>query len=218
MSGADGLPLGGEVRFEADGPWFTECASGRRYPVLGEGAFVDLERVYRETGETAGAPIYVTFDGAIVTGPESGGAGRGPSVIVHRFIHAWPHQQCQRALADAALTNTYWRIVRIGDLPVRADWDRREPHLILRGEGPVGRYVATLGCNPLAGDYALGWGLVHLRPAPSVAADCPQPLAALERAFEEALTKARRWRIKASTLELFDAARTPLALFEAVYF
>lgn len=215
MSVADGLPFGGEVRFEADTLWFTECESGLRYALAGEAAFADLERVYRDTVAAPGAPLYLTFDGAIVTGDP---AGRGPSLVVHRFIHAWPHQRCERALADAELTNTYWRIVRIGDAPVRADWSRREPHLILQGQGPAGPYVATLGCNPLVGDYARDAELIRLRPAPSVPADCPSPLAALEPALEQALSEARRWRIKASTLELFDAAGRPVALFEAVYF
>lgn len=218
MSVADGLPFGGEVRFEADALWFTDSASGLRYVLAGEAAFADLERTYRDTVDAPGAPLYLTFDGAIVTGDQTGQAGRGPSLVVHRFIHAWPHQGCERALADAELTHTYWRIVRIGGAPVRADWGRREPHLILRGEGPAGHYVATLGCNPLVGDYALDAQLIRLRPAASVPADCPSPLAPLEPALEQALTEARRWRIKASTLELFDSAGRPVALFEAVYF
>jgi copper homeostasis protein (lipoprotein) len=211
------LTLGGEMTYMADAASFTECMTGRRYPIAMEGDFVKLERAYVAAVAAPGAKLYVSFDGSIIDRPKMEGEGVERTVVVNRFINVWPGEQCERARAHASLSNTYWRIVRLGGDAVRAAEGHREPHLVLR-EGDGRRdYSATVGCNKLAGDYSVDAESISFRPAASTAAPCAPPLAAMERSLAAMLAKAESWRITASTMEFFDAAGQPVALFEAVY-
>jgi copper homeostasis protein (lipoprotein) len=211
------LTLGGEMTYMADAASFTECMTGRRYPIAFEGDFVKLERAYLAAASEPGARLYVTFDGSIVDRPRMEGAGTERTVVVSRYINVWPDQRCERAMAHASLSNTYWRVVRLGDAPVAATEGRREPHLVLREADGRSSYSATAGCNQLAGSYSVDGHGIHFSPAATTLLPCPPPLDALERTLGLTLAKAARWSITASTLELFDAAGQPIALFEAVY-
>jgi copper homeostasis protein (lipoprotein) len=215
---ADGRPtMGGEFTYMADAARFTECLTGKSYPVAMEADFIALERAYLAAAEGPGAPLYVTFGGAIVDRPRMEGEGAERTVVVTRFINVWPDQRCERARAHATLGNTYWRIVRLDGETVRAAPGRREPHLLLRnGDGRTG-YRATVGCNRLAGGYEVGDGSIRFTPAAATLLPCPPPLDGFERALVQALTRARGWRITANTLELFDEAGAPVALLEAIY-
>jgi copper homeostasis protein (lipoprotein) len=211
------LPLAGEMVYFADAARFTECLTGRNYPMAMEGAFPDAERAYLAARSAPAAPLYVTFEGAIVPRPKMEGDGLQPTIVVNRFIAAWPNERCERAMADASLVNTYWRIVRLAGDPVRAAEGRREPHLILRGDGRQQTYTATIGCNGLAGSYALEGELIGIAPAAATRITCPSPLDALEAKLRNALEGTARWQILGKTLELFDAAGAQTMLLEAVY-
>jgi heat shock protein HslJ len=212
------LLLGGEMRYVADAPRFTECLTGRSYPMAKEGDYPDAERAYLAERVEPGAALYLTVEGSIAPRPKADGTGLEPGVVVRRFVGAWPGERCERAMADAALTNTYWRITRLGDAPVSAFEGRREPHLVLRSDGGRHTYVATAGCNRLVGAYAVDGELIAIAIPPATRTACPPPLDALERALTDTLERAARWQIRGNTLELADRFGNPLALFAAVHF
>ncbi|HXV26101.1 MAG TPA: YbaY family lipoprotein [Alphaproteobacteria bacterium] len=212
------LPLAGEMIYMADAARFTECPTGRSYPVAMEGDFIAMERSYLENTSAPGAPLYVTFEGSIVDRPKMDGDGQEPTVVVTRFINAWPNERCERARASASLENTYWRIVRLGEQEVGVAEGRREPHLLLRGGSDEKRFSATLGCNQMVGGYRLEESGISFTAVASTMMACPPPLDDLERQLGNTLAKAKQWRIIGNTLELIDEADRPVALFVAVYF
>jgi copper homeostasis protein (lipoprotein) len=212
------LFLGGRMTNLADAARFTECLTGRSYPIAQEADFPRLQELYRKGVEEPGAPLYVTFEGEIVDRPKMEGEGVARSVVVSRAINAWPNESCERSRADAALTNTYWRIASLGGEPVTAAAGRREPFLLLLdAEGKQG-YSASVGCNQLRGGVSIEGRSIRLSPGPTTLMACPPPLDALERALGDTLGKVRAWRIQGNTLELADGAGASLALLEAVYF
>jgi heat shock protein HslJ/uncharacterized lipoprotein NlpE involved in copper resistance len=212
------LRLGGEMTYLADAARFTECLTGRDYPVAQEGDFVAMQRAYLRDAERPGSRLYVTLDGSITDRPHMGGRGAERTVLVRRFIGAWPGQRCERARADASLVNTYWRIHSILGRPVTTTTGRREPHLLLRQVDGRRTYAATIGCNQLMGGYTVtGEGIVFSAAAATRMA-CPPPLDALEQSLAEMLVRAKRWQITGPTLELLDEAGTSTALLEAVHF
>lgn len=211
------LTLGGEMQYMADAAVLTECLTGRRYPMAMEADYLKAERAYLGAVKEPGAPLYVSLEGEVVQRPRMEGEGTEPTVVVRRFINVWPQQKCERARADASLTNTYWRIVRLGDEPVQAAPDRREPHLILKAGQESGRFSATVGCNQLLGGYEVEGEAIRMKPAAATLMACPEPLAETERKLSQALESARRWRINAATLEFYNDAGSPVALFEAVH-
>ena len=68
-------------------------------------------------------------------------------------------------MGEASLTNTYWKILRLGQTEVAAGEGQREPNLILREGDP--RFTATVGCNQILGGYALDGDRLGFAPGPT---------------------------------------------------
>jgi copper homeostasis protein (lipoprotein) len=210
------LPLRGMLTYVADEARFTECLTGRDYPLVrDEGDYEELEHAYLAAGAEAGGAIMASFDGGIVQWPEEEGGGTAPRVMVERFVGVWPGETCERATAEASLTNTYWKILRLGGSELSVGEGEREPNLILREGDP--RFTATVGCNQILGSYVLEGNRLSFEVGPTTVMACPEPLEAWERLLGEALGEAVGWRVDGQTLELLDAAGEPLALLQAVY-
>ncbi len=120
-------------------------------------------------------------------------------------------------MADASLTNTYWRIVRLLGNEVVVDDGQREPHMVLRNEDINPSCSATVGCNQIFGGYETKEDSIKFGPMMTTLMACPPPLDALEMDLIAALDRSARYHILAHTMELYDENGSPVALFEAVY-
>ncbi len=209
-------PMGGEMTYIADAARFTDCVSGQSHPIAMEADFVRMEQVYIQGVAEPGAPLYVTLEGMIADRPRMEGGGSEPSLVVNRFIHAWPNQNCERSRADAALHNTYWRFVSIAGQRIKVAEGQREPHLVIKSEGERQTWSATAGCNQMAGSYAQASVNIVFVPGPMTLMACLPPLDALEKRLIDALGRTKRWQIKGNTLEIMDDAGSQTALMEAV--
>jgi len=67
------------------------------------------------------------------------------------------------------------------------------------------------------GAYAVDGATLRFTAGATTRMACPTPIDTLERRLAEALARTAGWRIKANTLELFDAAGGSLGLLQAVY-
>ncbi len=211
------LPLRGMLTYVGDEARFTECLTGRDYPLVDDGDYAALEHAYLAAGAEVGGPIMASFDGAILREPPGGGSGAdaGPQVLVERFVGVWPGETCERTVDKATLTNTYWKILRLGDTEIAPGEGRREPNLILREGEP--RFTATVGCNQISGGYTITGDKLAFGAGAMTRMACPAPLDAWETQLAGVLHAAASWRIDGQTLELLDAGGAPLALFQAVY-
>jgi heat shock protein HslJ len=204
------------LTYVADEARFTECRTGRDYPLVrDEGDYEALEHAYLAAGAEAGGAIMASFDGGIVQSPADEGGETVPKVLVERFVGVWPEETCERPTGEASLTNTYWKILRLDGSKVSAAEGEHEPSLILREEDP--RFTATVGCNQVLGSYALDGDKLSFAPAPGTLVACPEPLDAWERQLGQTLEHTIAWRIDGQTLELLDVKGNPLALLQAVY-
>jgi uncharacterized lipoprotein YbaY/heat shock protein HslJ len=209
------LPLRGMLTFVGDAARFTECLTGRDYPLVHDGDYEALEHAYLAAGAEPDGPIMASFDGGIVQQPSPDGEGTRAEVLVERFVGVWPGETCERALGTSSLTNTYWKVLRLGEIEVAASEGRREPNLILREGDP--RFTATVGCNQVAGAYHLDEGRLSFETGASTLMACPPPLDDWEKQLARILTETDGWRIDGQSLELLDAAGKPLAMLQAVY-
>lgn len=211
----EGLFLGGMMRYMADAASFEECLTGKSYPISMEGAYIDLERAYLEDREGPGEPLYVHVEGSLVARPVMEGPPRR-SLVVDRFIKTRPGITCERQRANAALTNTYWRIDSLRGVAVERQPDTREPHIVLHErDGPS--YAATVGCNRLAGSFTHKGDSLTFGSGMATLMACPPPLDALERELSAVLAEVRRFRIAGETLVLLNGADDVVALLSAVY-
>ena len=213
-SGDDRI-INGMFVYMADAARLTECRTGDDYPVAMAGGYLRLEQSYLDARQAPGQALMVSFVGGIEARPRMDGDGTEPTVVVTRFINVWPGETCERNRADASLTNTYWRIVRLGGAAVDTVDGRREPHLLLRGDEP--RFSATVGCNQLAGGFTASGASLRFSPPLSTRMACPPPLDRSERDLAGVLTSTTIWHIAGQILELRDADGQPLALLQAVY-
>jgi uncharacterized lipoprotein YbaY/heat shock protein HslJ len=207
--------VGGAFRYFADAATFTLCRSGEELPVAQEGGYRELEAAYAAERPAPAAPLYVTIEGAIE--PRAGMEGPPrPTVVVRRFLAAWPGESCERNRSNASLADTYWRIAVFKGETLAALEGHREASLVLHTD-PERRAAATVGCNRMVGSYEAteGGGLSFGRFASTMMA-CPPPLDARERALTEVLAATREYGIEGSALVLYDERREPLAVLQSV--
>jgi copper homeostasis protein (lipoprotein) len=222
LAGAEGiapfdprLGLRGMVTYFADSVRFTECLTGRSYPVAAEGDVVALQEAVLAGRPAPDTAVLATIEGQIAPRPRMEGIGNETSVVVERFISVSPGETCERAMSEAPLTDTYWRILSLGQTGVSAGDGRREPYLALRSSD--GRYSATVGCNMLIGGFEQDGESLRFGLGASTMMACPPPLDGWERALADVLAVTARWRIIGQTLEFLDIDGAPVALFQAVY-
>lgn len=86
----------GLFTYMADAALFEDCVTGTRYPVAMEAGYLELEQVYLEQRTEPGAPLLVTFHGRIEPRPPMEGDGEIDTVVVKRFVAAFPGEDCDR--------------------------------------------------------------------------------------------------------------------------
>jgi heat shock protein HslJ len=136
----------------------------------------------------------------------------GPMLVADRFISVQPGKHCPELVVDWSLTNTYWRLTQLNGAPVVVPEHAREPHLVLHTA--ESRVAGSGGCNRLMGGYVLEGERLTFSKMASTMMACPEGMEQ-ERAFAEALGKARTWKLTGAQLELYDEADKVVARFEA---
>ena len=90
------LVMHGLYSYRADASLFTDCQSGRSYPVALEGDNVALERAYLAVQHAPGEALLVTLEGRIVERPPMEGSGTVATLLPVRFLAITPGAGCAR--------------------------------------------------------------------------------------------------------------------------
>ncbi len=88
------MPLRGMYTYFADAALLEECHTGRRFPVVIDGAHLELERAYLENRPGPGEPLLVTLEGRFELREPEPGAPAREHVRVVEFEEVWPGQSC----------------------------------------------------------------------------------------------------------------------------
>jgi putative lipoprotein len=113
----------------------------------------------------------------------------------------------------ATLENTYWKLAALGDEPVTAHPNQREPHLVLKPEQQ--RVSGSGGCNRFFSNYKLDGDKLSFGQVGSTMMACAVGMDT-EHSFLKMFPKVNSWRITGQQLELQDADHKTIATFEAV--
>ena len=108
------------------------------------------------------------------------------------------------------LEGTYWKAIELAGKPTPAQDPIREAHLQFQ----TGRVSGSDGCNRLTGSYQLDGDRVTFGQMAGTQMACLNPNGT-EAPFRDALKNASRLTVVGDRLELFDAAGTRLAAFQA---
>ena len=209
------MRLRGMVVHRADVASLDECLTGRRWPVLAEGAHLDLERAYLAQGE-GGRWMLATIEGRFVMHRPEPGLPPREAIVVERFDRLWPRETCAAdAPGTASLVNTRWRLVEIDGQPVTVAEGRREPWLQLSADGNRARGFG--GCNHLSGRFEQGSDGFMLKRLASTRTACPGVAGQQEARYVEALRTIASRRVAGDALKLSDAQGRVRLRFEALY-
>jgi len=211
----DTIRLRGMFSYLADAASFTECRTGRRFPVAQERDYLALERAYLGARRTPGEPMLVTLDGRLTTRPIGEGEALKDATVVERFDRIWPAETCARqAFSTASLTNTYWRPVEFTGTLLTVAADQREPHLMLVPAENKLRGFA--GCNQFLGRYDVEANSVRFTGVATTRKYCEGAMDQ-EQELLRALEATASHKIVGEALDLYDANRKLLARFESRY-
>ena len=211
-AGRSGAPRRGMFQYQADAALLTDCATARRLPVAMEADYLALERAYLAARPEPGAQVLITFEGRLAQRPAMEGDGTREYVVVEHFLGIWPGETCGNPGATEPLEDTYWKLTRLHDAPVKVFADQSEPHLVLRSA--TQQVAGSGGCNRFHGGYELDDDVLRFGPAGATMMSCPEGLDQ-EHAFLQALDGVRTWRIDGEHLEMFDEQGKLLLRFEA---
>jgi copper homeostasis protein (lipoprotein) len=207
------LVVRGMYRSVADVGTFTECLTRQRWPVAQLGANAALEREYLKVQREPDAELLVNVEGEVKQLPKAEG-GMQPTLVVQRFIGAWPGETCGARFATAELVNMYWKLTALNGKPVVAAANQREPGLTLQAAGMHRRATGSGGCNRFTGNYELNGNNLRIDTLAGTMMACPDGMD-IEKEYLETLPRTRTWKVVGQHLELFDEKGTTLARFEA---
>jgi len=205
--------LAGMFRYMADAPLFRDCRTNRVYPVAMEGAYIELERAYLNSGIEGGGELMVNLDGRFLERPAMEGDHNEINLIVDSFTAIYPEQSCEPTV-DEALLGTYWKLTEVNGRPVVTPEGQREAHMVL--EAAQSRVRGHAGCNNFFGGYVVDGQGLSFGALGSTMMACPAGMDT-ESAFLGALEAADRFEISGQTMTLLGKDAV-LARFEAVYF
>lgn len=116
-----------------------------------------------------------------------------------------------KATPDAALENTYWKLIAMGARPAQTQPGERDAYMLLLD----GRVSASSGCNKLMGSYTHpAPSELHIGPLASTRMACLPGVMEQEAALLAVYARATRYRVTGETLDLMDADKV-LARFAA---
>lgn len=207
------LKMRGMYTHFADSGTFTECLSGQRWMIAQQGDNAALEREYLKVRGEPGREVLVSVDGQVRQLPSMEGSRKQPTLVVNRFVGAFPRETCGPRFATADLLSTHWVLTALGGNPVRIAEKQREPSIVLHAKDQ--RVAGFSGCNRMMGTYTLKDDVISFGQLAGTMMACAGEGMEIERAFLDALGQTTRWKVAGQHLELADAADKVLARLEA---
>jgi copper homeostasis protein (lipoprotein) len=209
------MRLRGMYFYLADAASFSECLTGRRWPVRIEGAHLELERAYLAQGD-GGRWVLASLQARFVMHEPEPGLPPREAIVVERFERLWPGETCAAdAPATAALLNTRWRLVELDGQPVMLAAGQRELFLQLASEG--NRVRGYSGCNGLSGRFEQGSDGFRFEALALTSSTCAGAAGVQEAGYVAALQATASRRIVGDALQLRDAQGRVRLRFEALY-
>jgi copper homeostasis protein (lipoprotein) len=192
----------GDFVYFADAANFTECGTGRMYPVAMERGYIDLERAYLDVAPGTARPLRVRVSGGFEPRPVIDGAGTEPYLIVDSFVGTAAGSRCPGADAQVGLSDGSWRLAALPGLATPPGAPSG-PYLEFTD---VGRQVTgDTGCNRLAGSYRQRGTDLTFGALATTRRACLDPQAAeIEQRFVDALERTQWYWIVDGELTLFE--------------
>jgi len=207
------MELEGMFSYMADAALFRDCRNNKTWPVSMEGAYIEIERAYLNSGISPGSEVYVKLEGRLLERPAMEENHNIIKLIVDKPLNILPEKTCSPTV-HADLIGTYWKLVEVDGGTVTMPADMKEAHMIL--SAAESRVHGNAGCNNFFGQFETAEDVLTFSALGSTRMACPPAAMDTERDFFAALGATTRYGISGLFLELYADDRL-LARFEAVY-
>lgn len=208
-----GMELTGMFRYMADAALFRDCRDNKTYAVSMEGAYIDLESAYSNSGITPGEPLMVEVTGRLLERPSMEGNNNIIKLIVDSFKAIYPDKSCSPQV-DESFTSTYWKLLEIeGETVVTPPGGQPAAHMIFssQGKGVKGNF----GCNNFFGTWETEDDTLRFGNMGSTRKACLHGMET-EQAFMTALGMVDRYQINGKIMSFYNNKQL-LAKFEAIH-
>lgn len=209
----------GEFRYMADAAAFTDCVSGKRWPVAMTGDYLTAERDYLKKRSVPGAPLLVGFTGRLETRTATAG-NTAEQIVIEKFSGSKANVSCESLAAGkskdtANLKDTYWKLVELDGkaIPI-APSHKQQIRIILASAGS--RVMGFSGCNQVAGTYTESGNQLRFFQLAGTMMACVSPYMELENQVLGMLNATNAYSIEGEQLYLKDGGRV-LGRFESLY-
>ena len=209
---SEGMEVVGMFSYFADAARFVDCRTGMDFAVSMEGAYLELERAYLNSGVDAGEQVLVQLRGRYLQRPSMEGNSSEVKLIVDKVENISSEDACAPT-EHAELRNTYWKLLEIDGRRVVTPEGMREAHLVLAPD--EGRVRGHAGCNGFFGTFETIGDRLSFSDTGVTAMACPEGMDT-EQAFLRTLGETTRFSISGQILTLYADDRQ-LAQLEAVY-
>ena len=203
----DAASLTGAFVYFADAAIFTECASGKQYPVAMEGAYAELEQQYGASPAAGGSPAVVRVRARIGDAPAAEGEGRMTALIVEQVERVGMDGDCGALATRRAVDDREFALVELDGAAVDPTSVRGAP--TLRISVTESRVAGSDGCNRFSGRGVLrGVELVAVGPLAGTQMMCADDgvMARAER-YTQVLVEGGWFRLTGDTLVLSSGPR-----------
>ncbi len=193
---------------------FSECLSGKTFPVAEKQADQALVRTYMHTRHGQGEPLLVTLEGQLISRAKLGSIGFEDAVVPVHFITIQPGVDCSgKGDGRVTLVDNTWRLIELNGNPVQQDDGRNVPyfHLAARGNRVNGFGV----CNKFYGTYFAQGPFFLFNKKFHTSQPCAQGME-LENDFFRVLAATDGYRIEGEILELRNRDGRVLAKMQHV--
>ncbi len=114
---------------------------------------------------------------------------------------------------NVTLTNTYWKLIDINNVPIKRSEKLKEPYFILKAQNKLSGFS---GCNRFFGSYTTQDNTISFTGVGMTRMMCRESMQ-LEHTFTKVFQEATHYKIQGEKLELFNNTQL-LSSFRAVYF
>jgi len=197
------MSLQGMYSYLADAGIFVDCATRDRWPVAAEADNAALERAYGKAKIVPGSPLLVTVDGRLDSRPKVDSRGKETTLIVERFVRAWPRETCGTMQA-VALEDTRWAFLELNGETITVEVNDKAPYLELNSKKASAYGFA--GCNRFFGSYETAGSSLKLGALGATRMACPEGMEQ-EQELLTAIGSTTRYEIHGSKLLLFADKR-----------
>lgn len=143
----------GEFRYFADAATFVECAGGRQFPVLGDSAYIRLQRAYLEQSLGTGAAVLVDLVGRLELRPGMEEGTQLESVVVDSFTVRPRSDACEATRVRALIAVGDWQLGALDGQPLPPLSRELQPTLRFVLSEPT--MSGNGGCNRFTGRAVL---------------------------------------------------------------